>query len=128
MSLANQAQAETALLILKSQSAANTAAATSAYVAVTGYEGVVKVVINIGTITGTVDFTFSTATDSGGTGAAAIVPLGGALAQITTSNDDAVYVANFDARVLKGFLQVIGTVVTGPALLSYTLIGRPKTV
>lgn len=128
MSLASQVQALTSLLLLKSQSAANTAAATSAYVAVTGYEGVVKVVINLGTIVGTCDFTFSTATDSGGTGAATIVPIGGALAQITTSNDDAVYEAHFDSRVLKGYLQVIGTIATGPLLASYTLVGRKKTV
>lgn len=128
MSLASQAIANTPLLILKSQSAANTAAATSAWTAVTGYEGIVKVIINIGTIVGTVDFTFSTAVDGSGTSSASITPLGGALAQITTSNDDAVYEANFDSRVLKGYLQVVGTIVTGPALLSYTLVGRKKTV
>lgn len=128
MSLANQAQAETALLLLKSQSAANTAAATSAWTQVAGYEGLVKVVINVGTITGTVDFTFGTATDGSGTGAATIVPIGGALAQVTTANDDAVYEAIFDSRVLTGYFRVVGTIVTGPALLSYTLIGRKKTV
>lgn len=128
MSLANQVNAETPLLLLKSQSAANTAAATSAWTQVSNYEGLVKVVINIGTIVGTVDFTFNTATDGSGTGSAAITPLGGALAQITTSNDDAVYEANFDSRALKGYINVVGTIVTGPALLSYTLIGRKKTV
>lgn len=128
MSLANQAQAETPLLMLASISCANTAAATSAWIAVAGYEGVVKIVISVGVITGTVDFTFSTNDAASDTGEDLIVPLGGALAQITTSNDVAVYVANFDARVIQGYLKVIGTVGTGPALLSYTLIGRKKTV
>lgn len=128
MSLANQPSANSVLLLLASQSAVNTAAATSAWTAVAGYEGQVKVVINVGTITGTVDFTFHTNTSGSDSGQTAIVPLDGALAQITTSNDVAVYVARFDARVLQGYLKVTGTVVTGPALLSYTLIGRKKTV
>lgn len=128
MSLANQPSANSVLLLLASQSAANTAAATSAWTAVAGYEGQVQVVINVGTITGTVDFTFHTNTSGSDSGQTAIVPLDGAPAQITTSNDVAVYVARFDARVLQGYLKVTGTVVTGPALLSYTLIGRKKTV
>ncbi len=128
MSLANQAPAVTPLLLLACQSAANTAAATSAFVAVSGYEGIVSVLIAVGAITGTIDFTFETATDTGGTGNVAIVPLGGALAQVTTSNDVAVYIAHFDTRALKGALKVIGTIVTGPALVSYTLLGRKKTV
>ena len=128
MSLANQATAETPLLLLASVSAANTAAATSAWTAVAGYEGIVSVIINVGVITGTVDITFNTNDAASDTGADAIVPLGGALAQITTSNDVAVYKADFDARVIQGYLKVIGTVGTGPAVISYTLVGRKKTV
>lgn len=128
MSLANQPSANSALLLLESKSAANTAAATSAWTAVTGYEGQVQVVINVGTITGTVDFTFHTNNAASDSGQTAIVPLDGALAQVTTSNDVAVYVARFDARVLQGYLKVTGTVGTGPAVLSYTLVGRKKTV
>lgn len=128
MSLANQAQAGTPLLLLASQSCAATANATSAWTAISGYEGVVSVIINVGAITGTLDITFNTNDAASDSGADAIVPLGGALAQITTSNDVAVYKADFDARALQGYLKVIGTIVTGPALLSYTLIGRKKTV
>lgn len=128
MSLANQPSANSVLLLLASQSAANTAAATTAWTAVAGYEGQVQVVINVGTITGTVDFTFQTNSAASDSGQSEIVPLDGALAQITTSNDVAVYVARFDARALRGYIKAVGTVVTGPALLSYTLIGRKKTV
>lgn len=129
MSLASQASAITALKVLNSVSAANTAAATSAWTQVSGYEGVIGVLINIGIITGTIDFTFATATDGSGTGSASITPLGGALTQITTSNDDGTpYLALFDSRALKGYIQVVGTIVTGPALISYTIIGRKKTV
>jgi hypothetical protein len=127
--LASQASAATATLLLKSQSAANTSAATSAWTAVpTSSEGMVLVIINIGTITGTIDFTFNTATDGAGTGSAALTNLATAIPQITTSNDDAVYVARFPASVMKGYINVVGTIVTGPALLSYTMITRNKTV
>jgi hypothetical protein len=127
--LANQASALSVVTLLNSVSCANTAAATSAYVAIgADADGDVLVVINVGTITGTIDFTFSTATDSGGTGAAAIVPAAGALAQITTSNDNACYLARFPKAKTKGFLQVIGTIGTGPALLGYAMLKRNKTV
>jgi hypothetical protein len=127
--LANQASALSVVTLLNSVSCANTAAATSAYVAIgADADGDVLVVINVGTITGTIDFTFSTATDSGGTGAAAIVPAAGALAQITTANDNACYLARFPKAKTKGFLQVIGTIGTGPALLGYAMLKRNKTV
>jgi hypothetical protein len=128
MSLANQASAETPLLLMAAVSAANTAAATSAWTAVAGYEGIVAVDINVGVITGTLTLTFATNDAASDSGEDLIVPLGGALAQITTSNDVAVYRALFDSRVIQGYLKVIGTVVTGPALVAYTLIGRKKTV
>jgi hypothetical protein len=129
MSLSSPVSSLTTLKILNSVSAANTAAATSGWIQVSEYEGLVAVLINTGLITGTITYTFKTATDGSGTGEAAIVPLGGALTAVTTSNDDGTpYIAVFDARALLGYIQVVGTVVTGPALISYTLIGRKKTV
>lgn len=128
MSLASQASGITNTLLLASQSAANTAAATSAWTQVTNAEGEVEIVINVGTITGTITFTFETATDGSGTGSAAITPLDGALAQVTTANDVAVYRARFDARRLAGYIRCVGTIVTGPALVGYVLRHRPKTV
>lgn len=107
-------------------SAANTAAATSAWTQVSGYEGEIAVLINAGILTGTLDITFSTNDAASDTGATAIVPLDGALAQITTSNDDAIYVARFDARSIRGYLKVVGAVVTGPALIAYTMVGGKK--
>lgn len=124
--LATQLGACTTTKVAAPVSAANTAAATSAYVDVRGYEGEVLVLLNVGIITGTLDFTFSTNDAANGTGASLVVPLDGALAQVTTANDDAIYVARFDARSLRGYLSIIGTVGTGPALISYTIIGRKK--
>jgi hypothetical protein len=128
MSLANQAASETPLLIKACVSAADTAAATSAWTAVAGYEGIVAVDINIGIITGTLTLTFATNDAASDSGEDLIVPLGGALAAVTTSNDVAVYRALFDSRVIQGYIKVIGTVVTGPALVAYTLVGRKKAV
>jgi len=129
MSLASQPSALSALKVLNCVSAANTAAATSGWIQVSGYEGIIALVINTGIITGTITYTFNTATDGSGTGSAGITPLGGALTQVTTSNDDDVpYIALFDSRALKGYIQVVGTIVTGPALVSYSLLGRKKLV
>jgi hypothetical protein len=126
MSLANSMGSLTRTKLFAPVSAANTAAATSAWTAVTAYEGDVAVEISIGIITGTLDITFSTNDAASDSGATAIVPTDGALAQVTTSNDDAIYTAIFPARALRGYLKVIGTVGTGPALIAYTLIGRKK--
>lgn len=124
--LARQRSAETLTLGLASLSAAATANATSAWIDMRGYEGEVVVDINVGVITGTLDMTFNTNDAGSDSGATAIVPLDGALAQITTSNDVAVYRARFDARQLRGYLKIIGTIVTGPALVGYNISGCKK--
>lgn len=126
MSLASQLGQMTQTKLIAPVSAANTAAATSAWTAVTGYEGEVAVIIGVGIITGTLDITFSTNTSGSDTGATAVVPKGGAIAQITTSNDDVVHIAVFDSTQLRGHLKVVGTVGTGPALIHYSLLGRTK--
>lgn len=118
----------TATAILEPIDAAATANATSAYVDVKGYEGYLSVICYAGILdAGTVDWTFSTASDSGGTGAATIVPIGGALTQVTTSNDNPnIQVAVFDCTQLKGFLKTIGTIATGGALVSTCAVGVKK--
>lgn len=126
MSLSSALGALTRTKLFAPVSAANTAAATSAWTQVAGYEGEIAVEIAVGIITGTLDITFSTNDAASDTGATAIVPVDGALAQITTSNDDAIYTAIFPTRALRGYLKVVGTVGTGPALIAYTLIGRKK--
>lgn len=128
MSLASPVNALTVTQVTNAVSAGNTAAATSAWTQISNFEGIIAVVISVGIITGTITFTFETATDGSGTGSAAVVPLNGALATVTTALDDEPYVAFFDTRKLTGYLRVVGTVVTGPALISYVAVGRPKTV
>ena len=115
-----------AVEIMNSISAANTAAATSGWIDAKGYEGLILILISVGIITGTVDFTFNDAINASGDSPAAIVPIEGNPAQVTTSNDDGVLVVSFDARAPRSHLRVIGTVGTGPALISYTMLGIKK--
>lgn len=119
-------EAVTVTAIINPVSAANTAAATSAGIATAGYEGDILLIMQVGVITGTVDFTFATADNSGMTSPTAVTPVGGAIAQITTSNDVATYVAVIPSTQSKGWIQIIGTVGTGPALIGYSMVGMKK--
>lgn len=119
-------ESATVTKIAASVSAANTAAASFWSPAVPACDGIVLLVLSVGIITGTLDFTFTTNTAASDSGATAIVPIGGTIAQITTSNDDAVYVAAFPATALRGYVKVVGTVGTGPALISYSMITQNK--
>lgn len=107
---------------------ADTAAGTSGWVDVRGYEGQIGVIVANGTIGagGTVTPTFETATDGSGTGNAAVVPVNGALTARTTSNDPLAEMAVFDVSQLKGYLKCIGTVATDAGPLSYVIIGQKK--
>ena len=108
--------------------AANTAAATSGWVDVRFSEGLILVVLHAGVLdAGTLDWTFEDANTSGGGANAAITPDSGALTQVTTSNDDPnIQLAYFDARKPRGWLKVIGTIVTGGALVSAQILHIPK--
>ena len=117
----------TATAILSPKDAADTAAATSAYVDMTDYEGQIGVILNVGVVdAGSITFTFLTASDGGGSGEAAVVPVSGAPTVVTTSNDPLTQVAVFEATQLKGFIKVVGTVATGGVLVGYSAIGRKK--
>lgn len=125
MSFPVNLQALTQKTLLSAVSAANTAAATNAtYVDVREYEGDIQITVNTGAITGTCTITFNSATDSGGTGTAAIVPNEGALAVVNSANQ--IRECTINASAVQGFLQIVGTVVTGPVLISATLQGHPK--
>lgn len=122
------ARALTSVSLLAAVDAANTAAATSAYVDVRGFEGQLAVILDTGILDdGTVTYTFNTATDSGGTGTAAVTPVSGTPTVVSTSNDPLSQIAVFDCTQLKGFLQVVGTKASaGGVLVSYTAVGVKK--
>lgn len=113
--------------LLTAGAKADTAAASGSFVDVRGYEGLILVYVMVGVVTaGSVTWTFEDATSSGGAGNAAITPIDGALTVVTTANDPLVQVARFDARRPRGWLKIIGTVVTGPVGASAMILGVKK--
>lgn len=113
-------------VLLASASAANTAAATSAWVDVRAYEGPLKFTINTGIITGTCTWTIEDATDGSGTGAATVTPNEGAFTAVTTSNDPILESRTVPKTKVRGWVRVVGTIVTGPALCAASLQATPK--
>lgn len=123
--LNNEGQASTTKKLLDPVSAANTAAATSAWTSAADGEGDVVFVCQVGALTGSITWTIETASDSGGTGAAAIVPNEGAFAPGAANQ---VQKRTVGHSAHKGFLRVVGTIVTGPALVAAAMLYRPKIV
>ena len=123
--LANQGQACEIVKLVTSQSAANTAAASSSatYIDVRKYEGDLVFVINPGAITGSATPDIQDATDTGGTGTASIAANEGAYTALV-ANTDRKYTVN--AGATRGFIRIINTVVTGPVLIGCQMMAHPK--
>lgn len=125
--LLSQASAATSTSLLRSVSAANTAAATSGsamWLDVRPYDGEIMVTLDLGAVTGTIAGKLQSATDANGTGAADIT---GATFGTTTANTTTKIVIDPKA-VPGGFLGFVGTIVTGPSLLSVVASGKKKIV
>lgn len=119
----NEAQAATSKKLLDPVSAANTAAATSAWISAADAEGDIMFVNQVGALTGSITWTIETASDAGGTGAAAITPNEGAYAA-GAANQIQKRTVNKNAG--KGFFRCVGTIVTGPALVGVSMHYGPK--
>ena len=126
--LNNQGQAATQVKLLAAVSAADTAAATSAWVDVTKAEGDLVFNVNTGIVTGQVVWTIEHATDDQGAGGAGITPNEGAFTTVTTSNDPLSQKRTVSASAVAGFVRVVGTVTTGPVLCAVDLFYHPKNV
>lgn len=125
--LANQGQAAEAVTMLAAVSAANTAAATSAWIDVRKYEGDLVIVSNVGIVSaGSLTPTIEDATDGSGTGAAAVTPNEGAFTAVTTSNDPLQEKRTINASAVRGWIRYVGTIATGPALVGVSLLAHPK--
>lgn len=124
--LNNSAKSAEVITLVKPQSAANTAAATSAGVDITKYEGDLLITLHVGAITGTVDGKLQVCDDAGGTNPVDVS--GATFTQVTTANDDPfIQKLVWDSgSFAKPFIRFVGTIATGPALISVTLTGRPK--
>src|SRR3954471_3725544 len=125
--LNSQASAATSTSLLRSVSAANTAAATSGsamWLDVRPYDGEIMVTMDLGAVTGTIAGKLQSATDANGTGAADIT---GATFGTTLTNTTTKIVVD-PKKVAGGFLGFVGTIATGPSLISVVASGKKKIV
>jgi hypothetical protein len=125
--LLSQASAATVGSLLVAVSAANTAAATSGagkWLDVRPYDGEILVTLQLGAVTGTIAGKLQSATDANGTGAADIT---GATFPTSVANSTVKVVLD-PKTVPGGFVGFVGTIVTGPALVSVSTAGKLKIV
>lgn len=125
--LLNQASAATSTSLLDAASAANTAAATSGagkWLDVRAYDGEILVTQNLGAVTGSIAGKLQSASDANGTGAADIP---GATFGTNTANSTSSQAID-PRKVTGGFLGYVGTIVTGPAVVSVVASGKKKIV
>lgn len=121
--LGNQAQAASVVLMLSPVSAANTAAATSGWIDVRAAEGDILVTVQTGAVTGSITWTLEDATDGSGTGGAAITANEGAFAAGAANQ---VQKRTLNASAVRGWIRVVGTIVTGPSLVAANVKYHPK--
>lgn len=125
--LSKQGMASSAVALLAPIDAADTAAATGAWVDVRHYAGEIAVIIQVGVVTaGQVALVIQGATDDQGAGAGTITPNEGAWTTVTTSNDPLLQKRTFDARSTGGYIRVLGTVTTGPVAISASMMAHPR--
>jgi hypothetical protein len=125
--LLNQASAATSSSLLDALSAAATANATSGngkWLDVRAYDGEILVTQNLGAVTGTIAGKLQSATDEDGAGAADIA---GYTFSVNTANTVST-VAVDPRKVPGGFLGYVGTIGTGPSLVSVVASGKKKVV
>lgn len=121
--LGNEGQAAQGVVLLNPISAANTAAATSGWVDVRGYEGDLVILAQLGALTGSLTWTVEDATDGSGTGGAGITPNEGAFAAGAANQ---LQKRTLNTSAVRGWIRLVGTIVTGPALVGAALLSRPK--
>lgn len=125
--LLNQASAATATSLLDAVSAAATANATSGsgkWLDVRAYDGEILVTQQLGAVTGSIAGKLQSASDANGTGAADI---SGYTFGTNTANSTST-IAVDPKKVPGGFLGYVGTIVTGPALVSVVAAGKKHVV
>jgi hypothetical protein len=126
--LLNQASAASGASLIDAVSAANTAAATSGsgkWLDVRPYDGEMLVIQQVGAVTGSITGKCQSASDANGTGAADIT---GATFTIVSSSNNTQSIAVDPRKVVGGFLGYVGTIATGPSLVSVTAFGKKHTV
>ena len=115
-----------AFQMLSAISAANTAAATSGngnWMDLSQYQGDILVTLNVGAVTGSVTGKLQTADDANGTNA---VDITGATFTAVSAANKVQSIAISAQGTAKRYLGFVGTVVTGPVLISVTANGCAK--
>ena len=118
-----QGQALKSVKLLDPVSAANTAAATSGWVDVREAEGDIVFTNQVGAMTGSITWTIEDATDGSGTGGAGITPNEGAYAAGAANQ---IQQRSVNSGAVQGFVRCVGTVATGPAIVSANVKYHPK--
>ena len=121
--MSSQGQAAKPVKLLDPASAANTAAATSAWIDVREAEGDIVFTNQLGAVTGSITWTIEDATDGSGTGAAGITPNEGAYAAGAANQ---IQKRTLNASAVRGWVRCVGTIVTGPSLVAVSIAYHPK--
>lgn len=123
--MGNQGQAASAVKLLDPVSAANTAAATSAWTDVRAAEGDIVFTVQTGAVTGSITWTLEDATDGSGTGGAGITPNEGAFSAGAANQ---IQKRTLNGSAVRGWVRCVGTIVTGPSLVAANIKYHPKYV
>ena len=121
--MGNQGQAAAVVKLLDPASAANTAAATSAWIDARAAEGDIVFTNQVGAMTGSITWTIEDATDGSGTGAAGITANEGAYAAGAANQ---IQKRTVNASAIRGWVRCVGTIVTGPSLVAVNIKYHPK--
>ena len=111
--------------LLKPADHADTAAATGAWTAVSGYEGYLVFLMHVGVVTaGNIVAKIQTASDDQGTGITDLATY----TTVTTSNDNPFIEKKVvAAKQNLGYIRFLGTITTGPATVGCEMLGSLKT-
>lgn len=122
---ASNAKGLTTTQLLAPADAANTAAATTAGVDISAYEGTLTFTQSIGVVTaGSITGKIVTSAASNLSNSSDA----GTFTQITTSTDPASESIHIQCSALKQYIGYVGTIVTGPAVVGVTMQGQTATV
>jgi hypothetical protein len=125
--LGNQPKAANIQIMLEAKNCANTAQASGGWIDVRSYEGQILVTQCVGALTGTVVGSFEDSDAANGANNLAFLPdEGNNFASVSSANN--IQKKTIDARKPRGWLKYIGTIGTGPAVVSVTLAAHPKYV
>ncbi len=120
------AKSANAQQLLEAKNCANTAGATGGWVDVRGMVGDLVVVQSVGAITGNIAGALLTSNASNGANNSAMTfDDGNNFALVSNANN--IQIKTVDVNKSGGWIQYVGTVGTGPAVVAVDVIARPKT-